>query len=471
MMLLVLLLASWDEAAQAGTAYREAVEAVRQNRYDEAVSKLQEAIKYEPRENPRLAYRDKDGRQSHAYHPHFVWSQARILQGRAETDPAKARTLYRDAVTHLELTSHPQAAALLDTARKELAEAEKKAGTPADAPLEALRRDVGDLCDREQFVEAFKLLSQKSDLLDKTPGARAQLAEAIGGHRRVVLERYERSLDLGLETVAVTSPMEKPESIPLLLQPSLPPATVIENPDGRFGWLRDFLALYRKETALLRNPGAAPADDTLRSARAFEQSSLKALAAGSFAGFRASVSVAQAIRWSRIQMLAGGKDDPTLDRLLRDGEKALEDLHKGVPQTEADSLATFAERLRNARVNLESRGQARTRLQGWIDRKDQAFAKSMADADTLKELSREASALEDLPSWAEAPAKTRARILFDSALLEAVAVLLEGEPLAGVPDRTTAKIRHARTLDPEVRKFWKGRLSPKLESWIEALDR
>ena len=72
---------------------------------------------------------------------------------------------------------------------------------------------------------------------------------------------------------------------------------------------------------------------------------------------------------------------------------------------------------------------------------------------------------------AEQVARTRARILFDSALMEAVAALLEGEPLAGVPDRTTSRIRHARALDPEVRKPWKGRLSPKLESWIEELDR
>jgi hypothetical protein len=473
MMFLLLLLASWDEAAQAGSAYREAVEAVRQERYDEAVAKLQEAIRFEPRESARFQYRDKDGRQSHPYHPHFVWSQARILQGRAEKDPVRQRQLYREAITHLELTSHQQAAALLETARKELAVVEKNAAAaPApDAPLQALRREVGSLCDREQFVEAFKLLTLRGELLDKFPGSRVQLAETIGGHRKTVLERYERSLELGLETVAVTSPIEKPDSIPLLLQPALPPATVMETPDGRFAWLRDFLALYRKEMPLLRNPSAAAPAEILRSGRAFEQSSLKALAAGSFAGFRASLSVAHAIRWSRIQLLSGGKDDSTLDGMLRDGEAALEELRKGLPASEADSLANFAGRLRASRADLEARGQTRTRVQGWIERTERAFAKSMADPDLLKELAKEASALEDLPTWTEAPARFRARVLFDSALLEGVAALLEGEPLSGLPERTTSKFRHARSLDPEVRKPWKGRLSPKLETWIEESER
>jgi hypothetical protein len=473
MMLLVLLLASWDEAAQAGTAYREAVEAVRLNRHDEAVVKLQEAIRFEPRESARLQYRDKDGRQSHPYHPHFVWSQARILQARAEKDPSRARTLYREAITHLELTSHSQAGVVLDAARKELVEVEKKAAAAAspDAPLDALRREVGELCDREQFVEALKLLPLRKELLDKFPGSREQLAETIGGHRKTVLERYERSLELGLETVAVTSPIEKPDSIPLLLQQALPPATVIETPDGRFVWLREFLALTKKEAALLRNPGAAPADEILRSARAFEQSSLKARAAGSFAGFRAALSVAHALRASRIQMLAGGKDDSTLDRMLQDGERAIEELKKGLPEAEAAALAPFAARLRSSRADLESRGQTRTRVQGWIERTERAFAKSMADADLLKELAREATALEELPSWVDAPARSRARVLFDSALLEAVAALLDGEPLSGLSERTTSKIRHARALDSDVRKPWKGRLSPKLESWVEDLER
>jgi 4-hydroxybenzoate polyprenyltransferase len=44
----------------------------------------------------------------------------------------------------------------------------------------------------------------------------------------------------------------------------------------------------------------------------------------------------------------------------------------------------------------------------------------MADAELLKELSREATALEELPSWVDAPARSRPRVLFDSALLEAV---------------------------------------------------
>jgi hypothetical protein len=170
-------------------------------------------------------------------------------------------------------------------------------------------------------------------------------------------------------------------------------------------------------------------------------------------------------------MLAGGKDDSTLDRVLKDGEEATEQLRKGLPESEAVVMAPFADRMRASRSALEARGQTRTRVQGWIDRTERAFAKSMADADLLKELAREATALEELPSWADAPARLRARVLFESALLEATAALLEGEPLTGLPERTASRVRHARALDADVRKPWKGRLSPKLESWLEESDR
>ena len=95
----------------------------------------------------------------------------------------------------------------------------------------------------------------------------------------------------------------------------------------------------------------------------------------------------------------------------------------------------------------------------------------MSDPEALKELAREASSLEDLPSWSDAPAKSRARVLFDSALLEAVAALLDGDALSSLPERTTSRIRHARALDSDVRKPWAGRLSPKLERWLEDLER
>jgi hypothetical protein len=469
---LLVLLAARDDTALAGTAYREAVEAVRQARYDDAVAKLQEAIRYEPRETERLQYRDKEGRQLHAYHPHFVWSQARVLQARAEKTPARQRQLYREALTHLDLTSHPQAAALVDTARMELAEVEKIAPPPSpEAQLDPLRRQIRELCDQEKFVDALRLLPQRKEILDQVPGADARLIETIHGHRKTVLERYERNLALGLETVAVTSPLEKPEAIPLLLLPALPPATVTEKPEGRFAWLQDFLETYRKEIPLLRNPAAAPVEDLVRSARAFEGSARAARTVESPAGFRAAVNVAQTIRASRLGELSSGKDDAVLARLLTDSETALRDLRKLLPANEVGVLAPFDERLKGFRDGLQVREQGRARLQAWPSRAEKTFAASMADADALKTLAREASSLQDHPAWAGASAGTRARVLFDSAVLEAVAALLEGDALSGLPERTTSNLRLAKSLDPGVRAAWQGRLSPKLDAWIDSAGR
>jgi len=471
-LVLLVLLAAPDDTALAGTAYREAVDAVREARYDDAVAKLQEAIRVEPRETDRLQYRDKEGRQLHAYYPHFVWSQARILQARAEKTPARQRQLYREALTHLDLTSHPQAAALVDTARKELAEVEKIAPPPSpEAQLDPIRRQIRELCDQEKFVDALRLLPTRKDLLDQVPGAEARLIETIHGHRRTVLERYERNLSLGLETVAVTSPLEKPEAIPLLLLPALPPSTVAEKAEGRFAWLQDFLETYRKEIALLRNPAAGTVDDLLLSARAFEQSARAALTVESSAGFRAALNVAQAIRASRLRELSSGKDDATLARLLGDSEAALRDLRKLLPAPDPGVLAPYDERLKGFRHGLQVREQGRARLQAWPSRAEKAFVASMADPEALKALAREASSLQDHPAWSGASAGTRARVLFDAAVVEAVVALLEGDPLSALPERTTSNLRLAKNLDPGVRAAWQGRLSPKLDAWIDAAGR
>src|SRR5438067_8502850 len=129
-LLLISVLAARDDAAAAGAAYRDGLEALRANRCDDAVAKFQMALKCEPRETDRLQYRDRDGRHKEPYYPHYYWSQARALQARSEADPARQRQLYREAVTHLELTGHADAAAALASVKAELAVVEKLASTP-----------------------------------------------------------------------------------------------------------------------------------------------------------------------------------------------------------------------------------------------------------------------------------------------------------------------------------------------------
>src|SRR3954467_9016504 len=107
MLPLLFLLACCDDTAQAGAAYRDALDALRQERYDEAVTRLQEALRFEPRETAKLLYRDREGRHADPYNPHYFWSQARTLQARGEADLTRRRNLLREALAHLELTEHP----------------------------------------------------------------------------------------------------------------------------------------------------------------------------------------------------------------------------------------------------------------------------------------------------------------------------------------------------------------------------
>jgi Flp pilus assembly protein TadD len=69
-LLLLLSLALGDDAAVAGAAYREAQDALRLGRCEDAVAKLQEALRAEPKETEKLLYRDREGRHREAYYPH-----------------------------------------------------------------------------------------------------------------------------------------------------------------------------------------------------------------------------------------------------------------------------------------------------------------------------------------------------------------------------------------------------------------
>lgn len=468
--LLLSVLAACDDAALAGAAYRDALEALRTGRYEDAVARLQEAVRCEPRETEKLQYRDRDGRHKEPYFPHYVWAQARTLQARAEPNPARQRRLYREAVTHLELTEHPSAAQALASVSADLAAVEKLASTPAteDAGLAALRRRIDDLCDQEQFLEAAQLMKVHQALLDRFPADRDALAEVLKNRRRAVLDRYEKSLIQALEVIAVNAPLDKPESLPILLRGSKLPPGIADPPDSRFEWARDFLAALDRELPALRGAAQAPADEILRCASAFDQAALRALEAGLPAGFRASANIAAALRRSRIEALAGGGDDASLERVLADAEES-EDrtFRKAGREGTADPHAA---RRHEVRGLLEARTKARETVAAWSARAELALrdAASMAEPDALRAVAREFPPLEESAAWPGLAPALRARALRARGLLDAVASLLEGE---ATPEAAAHRVRAARQLDPAGFEPWAGGLPPRLKTWIGRLDR
>jgi hypothetical protein len=481
MLLLLVLLGVCFDDAQAGAACRAAADAVRQGQYDEAVAKLQEALRQQPRESERLQYRDGEGLHKEAYFPHFVWAQARALQARAEKDRAAKIKLFREAVTQLELTRHPSGPDTLKGVQEELAALEKAAAAPdaTQTALADLRQRVNILCEQENFEEARKVLGLEKELLDKNPNERTQLFDFVQGHRSAVISRYEKALDLALESMAVASPLEKPDSLPLLLQPVLLPKGLTDPPEGRFVWLRDFLGIVQNRLPELRSIKDLEGPKLIACARAFEEAGGRALAASCFPGYRAAMNIAQAVRWSRIQLLASGSDDPQLERLLVDSELVVLQQEKALgkaPERDAyrsSILEPHLERIRDERAKFRQRMRLVGDLDRWIARADLALAdrSTMANPEALRATAKELGPLEGSAAWKESPAPVRAKALYARSILEAVAILLDADAPPGALDRASPGIRAARALDAGVDAAWKDRLSPKLKAWLERLDR
>jgi hypothetical protein len=480
-LLLLVLLAAFDDDAQAGAAYRAAEDAARQGRHEEAVAKLQEALRSQPRESERLKYRDVDGLHLEPYYPHLLWARTRAAQAREEKDSSRQRQLLREAITHLELTHHPSSPELLKSVKDELAVVEKSASASDEvrAAVAALGQRIKALCDKENFEEAGRVVAGEAALLDRFPAERAQLLDLVESRRSAVLGRYEKTLDLALDTVAVAPPMDKPDTIPQLLLPTLPPRTIGGATDARHAWLREFLATVQDRLPELRSQKDAEGTKIIACARSFEQSASRALESGTFSGFRAAMSIAVAVRWTRIQALSGGKDDAQLERLLADSEDAALQVDKTLGRSkEFDAyrtgvLAPHVLRLREERERLRRRTGLASDVARWVGRADQVLAQrsSMANPDALRAVARDLAPLEELAAWKEAPPPLRARALFARSLLEAVSLLLEGEPAPEALDRAAAGVKAARALEARIDELWKDRLSPKLKTWLDRLDR
>ena len=469
--LFLVLTAAFDEDALAGIAHREALEAMGQGNYEHAIGRLQDALRHQPRETDKLLYRDRDGRHKEPYYPHHVWAQVRALQAKKEPAPPRRRELLRDGIVHLDLTSHPEAAALKETLRGELAAVEKAlaAAASGDSALAAFRSKIDQLCDREQFEEAARVVETSAE--DK-----ARLREMVESRRTAVIARYEKALELTLERVALASPLEDPETIPPLLRAALLPRSVAEPSDGRFAWLRAFLTLCEERLPALR---AAAGPAALEAARAFEDSAVRAAEAGTVAGFRAARSFAQAIRWSGIEPLAGGRNDAELERLhasfresLARCREALRD-RKELEGPISVVLGATESRLQKIADRLAERKRFREELARWIGQAEEILVrpKAMADPEALRAAARAFEPLENGAAWETAAAPVRARGLWTRAVLEAVALILEGEAVSTAADRAAPRIRQARALDPDVQSAWEPRLSPKLREAFARIPR
>jgi hypothetical protein len=482
MMLLVLLSGLSQDAAEAGFWYRQAQESILEGRYEEAVGRLQQALRSVPRETDKLLYRDRQGRHKEPYYPHYLWGQARTLEAQSQSDPLRRRSLLREAVTHLELSEHPQVGALLADVKKELSTLEK-AEPPPDAASVALGERVKALLEKERFEEALEVVKLEKAGFERDPSRRKPMIEAIELQQRSVLARYRRTLDLALEAVAATSSLEKFDSIPQLLESAIPPRTVIAQPDRSFRWAEEFLSLCRSASAGIRGQKSAQASEVLALARSFERAAQSAYRERLFAGFRAAQSLAHAIRGARLRLLAGGQNEGELEPVLADSELALATCErlltepsggsKEIESYRVEILVPYAGGLRQVREQARERIRLQAELQAWMALAEGTLSesRSMADPETLRGIAAELRPFEIRAAWREAPPGLRARALWIRGMVEGIAGILAGEDPDVSLERVASHLKAARALDPQVGDPWKGRLSPKLTAWLDRMDR
>jgi hypothetical protein len=468
MHLLLAVLLSCDDTALAGAAYQEAEAALRDSKYDAAIRKAQEALRLEPKETDRLLYRDREGRQKIAYYPHYLWARARALQARDEKDlPTRVQEL-REAVTHLELSSHPSARELLESTKKDLALAEKAAAAPpeADAALAVAKTAIAELLDHDRFEDARDRMRKDQPLWDRFPADRDQAAAAVEFRRGAVVARAERALALALETAAEASPLEKPDLIPSILRPALLPPSVLRNPEGAFRWAREFLELYEKQLPALRNP--AGASGAPEAAKAFEASAAAAVAIGSVPAYRTAARVADALRDRRLAELWPGAGDDAVESFLKESENTIRArealLTKAGTPGIADLLVPSRDTLRQASRRLGERRELRKAAEAWLARAEGGLAdrETMSSPGALRALAREAGGPERNARWGELPAELRARVLYARAVLDLVADALGGESPDSPAAETLARAREAKGLHPGVEGWWAERISPKI---------
>jgi HAMP domain-containing protein len=305
--LLLSMICAADPVTEAGVAYRQALDALGSEKYEEAVQLLRGALQKLGEESDSLKYRDGIARRRHAYYPYYEWARARLLQAKQETSIFTRRDLLKEALSRLSQTRHPDAALRIEEAKQQLAVVEK--AIELDGSFASAKTRIEVLGTGERFEEALAQLdAMMASYLtrDKELGdLRASLKE-----RQLALEkRYEGVLAQRLGDVTLADPVTAGDSIAEILKPAKIPVVAVAKPGAPFVWLARFLALWREEPRHDPPLTELTAEEVNALAGSFETVALEAIDSGVPAGFRASRHVAHAIRMSRLNRIATGAED------------------------------------------------------------------------------------------------------------------------------------------------------------------
>jgi tetratricopeptide (TPR) repeat protein len=478
--LLLLALNLADPISEAGTAYRQALQALDQKNYEEAVQMLRGALQKLGEENDELKYRDGIARQRHSYYPYYEWAVARQMQAQQEPSIFARRDLLKEALSRLAQTRHPDAPQRIEETKQQLAVVEK--AISLDSSFASVKTAIEVLGTGERFEEALKKLDEAASSYLTREKELAELRVSLKERQTALERRYEGVLAQRLGDVALSDPVAAGDAIPTILKPAQIPAAAVGKPGAPFGWLKRFLDLWEKHQDAARRSADLPGSEVNAISDAFEASALDAIASGVPPGFRAARHVAHAVRMAKLGKIATGSED-VLDTKTAslvavfagatatkaaDGVKAIPASDPMAKTLEAD-VPTRQKQIDDLYAEIQKSAKERARLTGPIVRSEQ----SMSDGDTLGDsvalgkVRNDLIELESEATFGTLTPRLRARALMAHALAEATLAFMEGTPTARVVDRCRLYAWRAYGFDPKVDALWAGKLSPKL---LKVLD-
>lgn len=442
-----------QDPARAGAAYLDGLAALQEGRADAAAARFQEALRHLPEEDPRLQYRDREGRHSVAYHPRFQLARARRAQAEAEGAPAE--DLLAEAVVHLGLSRHPDAPALAEDvrARLERARAARTAAEDAAAVRTAVRARIDALCRERRFEDA---LAAARGVLD--PREQAGLAARVEERRREVIDGHRRGLRAALEGLADLDPVAKADALPGLLEPGRVPAAVQASPPPELAWLGRFAELVERRRAQIRGAADLPAAEAVALADALEAAAAEAPEP---AGARAARAVARAVLRARLEARPAGE----LPALLA----AAEGWSAARRGEREEDVAAWRERVGAVRAEVEARGRREAQARAALAEARAVLEdpERMSDEAALEAAAEAVGRLDEVLRGQELDGGLRAALVLEAGVLRAARGCLKGEPEEAVVRRAGPALERAWRLDAAVVEGRRGSLSPRLAALLD----
>lgn len=481
--LLILAVCAIDPVTEAGTAYRQALQALESHSYEQAVQLLRAALQRLGEESDALKYRDGVARQHHSYYPYYQWGLARELQAKEEPSIFTRRDLLKDALSRLSQTHHPEAAQRTLEVKAQLEIVEK--AIELDASFASVKTRIEVLGTGERFEEALKQADEAARTFPAREKDLSELRTSLRERQGALIKRYEQVLADRLGDLARIDPVATSESIEALLRPALVPSAAAYDPGLPFGWLRKLMDSWGVTQDRVRKASDLPAEQVIELAGTFEATGLEALGAGAPLGFRAARHVAQAMRLAKLNRILKGLEDTidtasaasvvkasretaarataALGRMPAGADATLDSLKNDVPG--------WQKQLEDLELQIVKAAKERARLTAPIVQAETALAdgNTLGDPAALGKLRNDLFELESEANFGTLTAALRARALLAHALAEATLGFLEAEPAARVVDRCRVPAWRAFGFDPKVDARYAGRLSPKLQKILEQI--